>query len=165
MQISFENYNLPLDNCLFDPIDPPIYIYYHYNYFRESNCYLKNNACLGSYSEVFAAYFLATRQKNMHTDPMIKFNDYNSSIRFSIPLIFRYVILCSYLRHFYFADSFVDIVTDLVETDCKTPDFDTMREVVEIVRYEKLVVGLVDWNPIRVELNTFIIKEEHDQGY
>lgn len=63
---------------------------------------------------------------------------YNSSIKF---INFSFCcIVYNYLHHFYFADSSVDIATDLAETDYRTPDSDT-REVVEIVRCEKLVVA------------------------
>lgn len=74
-------------------------------------------------------------------DPMIKFiMTYNSSKNL---LIFCSVVY-NYLHHFYFVDSSVDTATDLAETDYRTPDSDTTREVVEIVRYEKLVIGLAD---------------------
>lgn len=67
---------------------------------------------------------------------------YNSSIKF---INFSFCcIVYNYSHHFYFADSSVDIATDLAETDYRTLDSDTTREVVEIVRCEKLVVGLAD---------------------
>lgn len=56
---------------------------------------------------------------------------------------FLYYSTTYYLRHFYSADSFVDTAMNLVGSDYKVLDFDTMTAVVEIVHYEKLAIGFV----------------------